>query len=461
MKAKNKIIFFFFFFIFPFIIISINQVSAFGNAFDPQTTTIKANWLYVTPNNFIDSQHYSWEDNLHIASGGEDLLEFENLGIVSSTDDEVVFKASATFGFEVTAHTSVTFRDRYPNINLNAMHEEVYFGLVDAVDILTTHTNDYSISWNYVDYGSTHANHYSGMLPITVGIKELSGNTGSITLNGKTFDTPDYTADILQVKVSNIRSGEVGGYGDVFTNIAGVSEGLVTLVEMDDFTTDQGDVIAWYNSRNIGWTEGSIEKGQTLQQSIIDGTQGGTTFHNPKPSTIKDFTFDLYTNLQPEVYEYVQYNTIRSARIRYWRWGFYAGTIETLTPPHSDIAPKRVTGVHVTNNFIHWDFNVDVEFYATIQSNAELTQAILDDPYLKMGDMVWDSSFTGDYNVEVPLDKNDFWSILDNLFGGLFSGALGVLTWIIIIIVVIVALYIFIRIGIPLIRRKIMRRGYY
>ena len=139
----------------------------------------------------------------------------------------------------------------------------------------------------------------------------------------------------------------------------------------------------------------------------------------------------------------VQYNDIRGAEIKYWCWGLWEGDIDVITSPHTWTAPKRVVAVHTRNNFIHVDFTVDVEFYATIQSTAELTQSILADPYLKRGDMVWDTSFTGDYDVSVALGKRNFWELLG--LDGLFDIFGDIIMWIIIIAVAGIGAYIILK----------------
>ena len=95
-------------------------------------------------------------------------------------------------------------------------------------------------------------------------------------------------------------------------------------------------------------------------------------------------------------------------------------------------------------------------FYATIPVTAELSQTILADPYLKRGDMVWDSDFTGVYEVTLAPTKGDpisnFFEWLGDLVFGDFIGT------IILILIGIVGLYIFIKIGIPYIRMRQRRK---
>lgn len=410
------------------------------SAFDPATTVVKANWLYVNAGDFTDTSPHSWENKITIQTGGEDLLEFENLGIVSeeTSDTQVVYKARAKFGFEVTVHTSVDFRNFFPNINLAAQHEEWFFK-VNHFYIHSSPTAMYSVKWNEVDYGSVSQWHdYIGSIPLTVGIKELTGTRGEIEINGVTISVPEYIPNTLQSQVTILRSGVVGDYNDIFTNVNDVEGGDVSLVVLDDFNEQQQAIINYYNDYNLGWSPGNVQIGQTLQQSLVSGAQGGATFHNQNPAANRFYTFNLGAEIQPEVYQYVQYNTLKKAEIVYWHY-LFPGNIDPIYGPATE-SIQRVVGVHTTNYFLHWDLTVEVEFYATIPSTAELTQSILDDPYLKAGDMMWDTSIVGTHHVDLPLTTGDLLSDL--------------MPWIILIIIIAVlalVIYLFIQVGMPLI----------
>ena len=425
------------------------------NANENYEPTIKANWLYVQPSNFVDKSPNSWETKIQISSGGGDMWDFENLGMVSSSDTEILYKSKATFGFEVTVHTNVDFRSVYPNINL-AKHNIEHFFTINRAYFGYDTTTIHNVEWNSIELGAMRVHDYDGYVPITVGIRDILGNTGSISLNGEVFDTPAYTADVIKTTITSINSGEVGGYGDLFTNVNDVTEGKVTFTALgDDFSANERAVIDYYNNRNLGWKAGDIEKGQTLQQSMIGGSQRGSEFTSAQ--SLSSYTFSLNTQLQPEVYEFVQYNDITSARILYYAWGFFAGNIDTVYSPATRQV-KRIIGIHTINNFIHWEFEVEVEFYATVQSTAELTSAILNDPYLRAGDMVWDSSFTGDYKVDTILTQQDnVFDVIGEFFEDLFGSLSGIINFVIMIIIIAVGLYIFIKIGIPLISRRIKR----
>jgi len=390
---------------------------------------VKSDWLYVQAGDFGDSSPHDWENKVMVNTGGEDLIAFENVGIISSNEEEVVYKAEATFGFELTAHTYVGYKDVYPNIDLEVPYKSTFFCYEKQSTYPTKYY--YYVKYNEIELGSMREHIYEGVVPVSVGIKDIVPTKGSITLNGETFSVPQYVPEVKQVNVQMVRDGIVGEYTDDFINVVGIEEGNVRLeIFKDDLGSIPQAVVDKVNSFNLGWTAGQITRGQTYQQLIVSGSQAGATFHNPNPAEDKELTFNLNMVLQPEVYEYSQYNDIRYGHIQYDDWFLWQGTINVVSGPISKTTPKRIVAVHTDNPYLHYDFTVKVDFYATIPSTAELTEAILDDPYLKAGDFVWDTSFTGDYNVSVQLSTFD-------IFGGW-----GWLILIVIIAIIIIALYI-------------------
>ncbi len=361
------------------------------------TPTIRADWLSVQLGPFSDKDSHSWENKIHFESGGEDLIHFENLGIYKINDSTIIYKSRATFGFEVTAHTYVGFRDVYPDINLDAKKRDYYYivGYIPWYALYPIPTS-YYVEFNYANLESTEREHvYDGILPITLQIKDTQAIKGQIKLGNNTFSVPGYSADILQAKITDKRTGDVGLYKDEFTNVLGIEEGNVKFNLIDSFNSKTQKIVDFLNNYKLGFHNGS-RKQITVFQKSVDGSQVGTTFHNANPIKDKEFTFNLWALISPEVTKTVQYDIIKYAGITYSE---LFGTITCLVGPATRSA-KRVIGVHVNNYFMHWEFIVDVEFYATIPSTPELSNAILKDPFLERGDWVWDSSFTGTYEVE-------------------------------------------------------------
>ncbi len=423
-KKNSKILFFSFFFI--IIIQTLFVIPIYGNA-ETTNLSISSNWLSVQTSGFVDLSPNKHENDLYTEIGGYDLIEFENLGLLleSTTDDLLVYGGKITFGFEMTALTTVDYSDMYPNINIDYKRTVPFFALVRA-QLFASPVSLYSLSYREVNYGDTYVPHeYNGYIPLTVSMKELTMNTGSMTIGGETLDTPEFIFDVMGVDTKIIRSDVVGEYEDRFIDINNIDEGKVNFNIQTDLFPTQTKVVKYMNDAGIGWRAGSVEEGQTLQRYIVYG--GGGTYQNTNPNIDKEFTFNVNMKLKPSAYEYVQYNDITKAGVLLWEWGFFSGNLDISYGPTTQRV-KRVVAVHVVNYMIHWDYSVDVLVYATIPSNAELTKTILSDPYLKFGDFIWDTSITGDYKVEVPITAGAF--------------LLGILPWLIIIVVIVIIILV-------------------
>lgn len=458
MKTSNKV---FFFLIFSLIFLgSIGSFSTNAKAvMASDNLTIKANWLYDIRGDFIDSEHQPWETKIKFSLGGEDLLGFDNHGIVKINDTHVLYGSSVQFGFEVTAHTNVGWDDVFPDINLNVQHSEQFFKIW-RLYVGRTDKEIHDVSWRTIDYGNiTQYHEYDGVLPITVGIGEITPPSGVFSLNGVTFSIPTYLYNIRKVQIAEVRDGEAGAYKDIFKDIAGIEEGNVEFAILsDDFDATEAGIVKFYNDYGLGWSAGDIERGGDLHQLTYYSQQPGSSFHHIKYEENTPFTFDLPMTLEPGVFPYVQYNDIKHAEIRFFTYWPKAGIIEAITSPTSRVAPPRIVAVHTVNPFIHWDLTVDVDFYALIPITAELSKSILDDPYLIRGDMVWDTSFTGDYQVSVPLTTEpDIWDIIDDFFRGLFGNFGGIIILIAIVAIVAIGVFIFIKIAPILLLRRASR----
>lgn len=442
-----------------FSLIFLSSFSAFSinaNAVNSSNLTIKSNWLYVNDGTYRDWDPKPWKNKIKFNIGGKDLNSFENHGIISINDSEILFKSTAQFGFEVNAYTNVDYKDIYPNIK----------SVESSMEFLTVHGfwlgwskwwSHYKVYYDSLDKGTTiHTHEYDGFIPITVGIQDILPPSGIMSLNGILFPIPTYSYDIVEVLIDEVRNGEAGAYEDIFTNAGEITEGTVTtdILGEDDFSAAAAKIIKAIGDWELGWKAGPIVRSRNLQSIKYDTNVRTTPYSTISFDKDKPFTFSLPVTLTPEVYDYVQRNTYRRAVIDYDTG--LAKITAVLYGPATEIAPERVVSVHTRNPFLHWGFTVDVNFFATVPSTAKLSQAILADPYLKRGDMVWDTSFTGAYDVTSTFIKDDpienFLNWFDNIFG--LGGILGTLIGIIILGV---GIYVFVRVGVPYLRRKAKR----
>jgi len=400
---------------------------------------VKANWLYI---NVADDQY----DNMVFSSGGEDLHSFRNLGIVSATEKEVLYKAEATFGFEITAHSSVSVRDAFPQLNPDRIITEPYLYVSD-VYIGSVQDRRYDAQWSDVYLGEMNAHDQLKYTPITVGIKPLTSTSGTIYVNGEAFSVPTYTFDVIQSNVNFLEKREIGVYDNTFVDVLQNQELEVSFTDLDDTSNENQMVINYLNSHDIGIDATADPVGTRLSQKVLDASQEGSTFHNPNPAENELYTFNLYSRIAPEITKYTQ--PVKKTQVSL---GVLHGLITELKVtygPSTTYIPRCV-GVYIQNYYLHWKLTVDVELYATIPSTAELTETILHEPALELGNWVWSTSImSGDVNITLQTkDSLDIiWQVVNEFL------------WIIITIVLVaVGLYIFVRVGVPMIVRKTKKR---
>jgi len=437
LKSKNKSLILFVSII-SILFIQFIPILPYSVAVETSDAVIDADDMFVTHGNFVDTSPDPRENQVWVTTGGKDLISFKNLGVsnTKTTDEILVYEAEVTFGFEMTLHTSVAFDDVYPNIDIDNIVNKMFFAVWTARWYpLGSWYNQYDVGYNDVVFGDKVDHDYTGSIPMTVGFKTWTGKQ-PLVVNGVEISTPYYDADVSNVNTINIRDGEVGGYEDVFVDSTGFREGTVDFTKTEDTPTDTGAVLDWLDSKDLGWTGVNTTYNAGIQQSVI--TALWENYDNPNPATVKEFSFPVGARIRPEVYAIKNDIEVRSAAISFEQQLFGDWKIFVTLQPSTNMV-KRTVGVHVVNQFIHWDFTVDMMVYASVQNSAELSQSILNDPYLKMGDFIWDTGFVGarEVDVRVPSDPADDWWI-----------------WLIVVLIVCVGLYV----GYKIYKSSIQRR---
>lgn len=399
------------------------------------SSTVEADWLSVVPGTFVDLSQNLYENKLKVAVGGEDLLSFQSLGVVYSETDssQIVYKSRAVFGEEIVAYSAVTLRDTFSNFNTNDQNSMEYFRL-DRYYIWGATTERYHINWYEASFDAPTYHDYNGYLPVTFSIKPFLDTTGYINVGGVSIPAPTYSSEISQAKIQNLKSGECGVYQDEFVDV-GIQDTKITIVPtVDTFTAPEKALMDWYNNHDLGLVGTSVIRPITLNQGVLDADPVGTTYHNPTPQ--ESLTAKIGINIVPEVYKYTQDITMKRAGIVYWQWGFFSGLIDPIYGVETRVVP-RIVGAHVSNYFIHYTVVITVDFYATVPSTAQLTQTVLNDPYLQVGSFIWDTSLFGTESAELPWTTGDFWLTL-------LSAIMPWLIVIIIVVIVIVGVYLYI-----------------
>jgi len=293
---KTKSIFFLFLF-FSIFLGSISSFSINVKAVIPTENLIfKANQLYASVGDFADATPNVWEDDISFEVGGEDLLEFTNLGVVSSSDDSILFKAEIIFGFEINAFTSVGILDAFPNMNKVKYGNFMY---LTYLDLFGSGVAAYYAKWYEANIDGMRMHNYQGSSPITVYMKPLTSSGGNITLNGITFELPSYEYDILKVDVVKTSDSEIGHTFNEFGQNTEHQNVDVEFVSIGDTSSLNQDVLDILTASNLGVSVISdIKYSRTLSSGKIS-TIGGT-FHNSNPKEYKEFTFSIGTTIVPE-----------------------------------------------------------------------------------------------------------------------------------------------------------------
>ena len=411
MKTKNKSLILFISII-SILLLQTISYSPYSIAVETSDAVILADDMAVVLGDFVDSSPDSRENKLWGYTGGKDLISFINLGVsnTKTTDEILVYEAEIIFGFEMTMYTSVSFDNIFPDIKIDNIRSLPFFSIETSMLYPAKRwINTYSVGFNDIELGEKIDHDYAGKLPVTVNFKTWTGKQ-PLVVNDIEISTPYYTADVSSVETINIRDGEVGGYEDVFVDSTGFKEGIVDFTKNEEESEETGEILDWLEEKNLGWSGYEENYNTGIQQSVLTAPFG--TYDNPQPDTVKDFTFDVSAQLRPEVYSIKNDIELRKASIWYHQELFGDWFLTVTEQPSIDMV-KRTVGVHVVNQFIHWDFTVKMIVYATVENSAELSESILNDPYLKMGDFIWDTGFVGVREVDVRLPENpDMWFLL-------------------------------------------------
>ncbi|MFX0024591.1 MAG: hypothetical protein ACFE9S_19910 [Candidatus Hermodarchaeota archaeon] len=307
--------------------------------------------------------------------------------------------------------TACLYNNHFPNINLNKetqilfLHIHYWNHLADWAKGLggygVTLANYYS-KYREIDFGNTFlAHNYDGSLPITITINPGKKFEGELFLDGSVFKLPSLTSDIVSVKIIDVRGGECGSYEDYYTD-QGHSEGSAHLTVLDPTISGVSQkIVNWLNSYDLGWQrseEVSHDPGAVIQQSIRDESWKGQTFIDD--STSKSTQFFLPVHIPPEVKKSREYIDFTKGAFRYF---LCCGDIDLASVEEFRI--ERDISVHVYNQFVHYDLEVETDLFLTVQFEGKISESFLNDPNLHISDMLWDTSILGTYMVDIGLTK--------------------------------------------------------
>ena len=439
--------------------------------------TIDYTWIAVSVDPFEDIHTNDGQGRFYVSKGGYQLAEFTNEGFIGidNATNTLYYRASAVFRFGINAYTLAGIIDAFPNMDLGARETREYVEILkySGINIFPPPKfNDLEIisagvNYRTIDFDTTVANvegepfknvnlkvhDYEGYLPITVQLHEDFGTIAELEIaKGLTLYNPKIIAEVKKVIIDVTRSDTVGDYNDVYVNEQS-DFGEVSIyfpVDSDPSLgsgTRKADVTQTIKNLDLGSKLGEKREGLT----VLGGKTGkdelkaepvGVIFDNLQ--TTSSYSFDLPLRIKPEISYCSQDVNVRWAQIE---WDYHdllfisPADVWVMEGPRTDVYP-RYPSVHVSNRYVHQEFNVEVNFIASMQFDPVLGGVILEDPFVISGDFVWDESLMGtsDYTITQYTPGQDFFDYL----------ATSVLPIILIIAIVGVVIYVLMKIGMPL-----------
>lgn len=438
--------------------------------------TIDYTWIAVEVDGFEDIHTNDGQGRFHVSKGGYQLARFTNEGFIGIDNETntLYYRASAVFRFGINAYTLASITDGFPNIDLSARETKEYVEIYKYPSINVFPPPKFNeleiisagVNYRTIDFDTTVANvegqpfkdvnlkvhDYDGYLPITVALHEDFGTLAEMEIaEGLTLYNPKIIAEVKKVIVDVTRSDTVGDYDDVYANEKN-DFGEVSIYYPDDALPSLGsgdrkaDVTQTIQDLALGSNLGEKYEGLTVLggstgQSFVRAEPIGVIFDNMESTP--SYKFNLPMRIKPEISYCSQDVDVRWAQIE-WDyqdlWLNEAG-VWVMEGPRTDVY-QRYPSVHVTNRYIHQEFKVEVNFIASMQFDPVLGGVILEDPFVIAGDFVWDESLMGtsDYTIT---QYTPFQDLTDFMLTS-------VLPVILLIVIVGVVIYIFMKIGMPL-----------
>lgn len=444
--------------------------------------TIDYTWIAVSVDPFEDIHTNDGQGRFYVSKGGYQLYSFTNEGYagIDEENNTIYYRASAVFRFGINAYTLASITNAFPNKDLSARETKEYVEIYKypSINVFCDDPSDpyckfndlkiisAGVNYRTIDFDTTVANvpgepfknvnlkvhDYDGYLPITVQLHEDFGTIAEMEIaKGLTLYNPKIIAEVKKVIVDVTREDVIGDYSDVYKNEqSDFGEVSVYFPEDSDPSLGSGkrkaDVTQTIKNLDLGSKLGEKYEGLTVLggetgQSFVRAEPPGTIFDNLQ--TTPSYSFDLPLRIKPAISYCAQDVNVRWAQIE-WDyedvWGNPAG-VWVMEGPRTD-KYQRYPSVHVTNRYVHQEFNVEVNFLASMQFDPILGGVILEDPFVRAGDFVWDESLLGtsDYTIVQYTPVQDFFDML-------LTTALPI---IFVIIIIGVGIYVFMKIGMPL-----------
>lgn len=420
-------------------------------------TKITYDWLNIKVNDKNPN------DELKFYSGGYDMIKAENLGSINHGDGQFTFRYKAKFGFEMYAYTTATIRDIWQNMDVNAQQRyeflkvKVYGAFLDRVGTW----GPYHVSFDHVELGDINRHHYDTDVPIEVGLNpdfhNFAGESiGDIKINGSNYVWKPKT-----LEVQNTETGKIGEYKDILTKQPSYEEQYVDIGQEYIGTkedTGKSTLQEYIAEKNLGAYR--VGADTYLEQSWIHdpGKPSGAVMSNTETGTT---TFNDYVELRPEVT--VTRNKIKKRSFTAQYNNFYDSYDDISVSEQSsgeEGMPYVIQKTHAQNYYIHKEYTTNIVFECNVQiENYEESESLLSKPEFQQGDWIWTSQRGGTEELTLVSEPSAGTQLWENIFGAiggffnaLFGSPAGIIMLVIIVIVIIVGIYLFIKIGLPIIK---------
>ena len=183
---------------------------------------------------------------------------------------------------------------------------------------------------------------------------------------------------------------------------------------------------------------------QTSGITILQGMRGCDGIATPQTNpTTGAISFTSNYHLIPSI-------TSSKERIN-WKYGVLdynsifntVAVVGTITPYQHD----RIISIQYKLPYVLQTFRTTVQFLSIVELDLEEHDGISVPPDMELEDVIWDPDFYGGGTLGI---NKSGWELFWDAFGSLFS-------WVIWIVIIIIAIYVFIKIGVPLISARIQR----
>ncbi|GAG67802.1 unnamed protein product [marine sediment metagenome] len=359
-------------------------------------------WIAIDTDPIVDIHTTDGTNRFYVSKGGYQLVRFTNEGLIGSDvgSSTLYYGASAVFRFGINFYTLVSITDAFPNIELDSREERDYVEIYKFPSINVFPPPRYnsleritaSVNYRTIDFDRTvvdvenqpfsgvnlKEHDYEGYIPITVTMHEDWGTINEMKIaEGLTLYNPKILAEVKKVVVDVVRSDIVGDYNDVYKG-GKESFGSVSVQTYESALPSLGagdrkaQVTQNIQDLDLGCTFGDRIEGLT----VLGGKTGKSELYAEPEGVIFDnmestpsFRFNLPARIKPEISYCSQDVEIRWARLE-WDYEdalWSEATVKVIEGPVETVYPRYPSG-HVTNRYVHQEFNVEMNFIASLEN---------------------------------------------------------------------------------------------